>query len=357
VPGGGQSHWLRRGVVVLVLLVCVAALWFMAELFQPFHGNGHGSLLVRVPRGASTSQIGDTLERDGVVASAFFFRLRAKLDGAGPIEAGTYRFPLDTTYGNALHILTTPPAAPSSTYATIIEGLSRRQVDGLLRSQHVRGSYLAQTRHSRLLRPSAYGAPRSVHTLEGFLFPDTYQVFSPLRIGQLVNDQLTTFKHQFGKVHFGYARAHGLTPYEVLIIASLVQGEAATKRDMALVSAVIYNRLRGGMELGLDSTARYATGNYTKPLTVSELNSQSLWNTRNHVGLPPTPINSPGLAAITAAAHPASSNALYFVVRPCGNGEMTFTSSYDQFLADSAAYQAARAQHGGKSPEFCKKRK
>jgi UPF0755 protein len=262
--------------------------------------------------------------------------------------------PLGTTYSRALAILTTPPAASASTYVTIIEGLARRQVDALLRSQHVRGSYLAATRHSPLLDPAAYGAPRSTRSLEGFLFPGTYEAFSPLRIGQLVDDQLTTFKNMFATVDQRYAKAHRLTPYDVLIIASLVQGEASTKRDMALVSAVIYNRLRLGMDLGLDSTTRYATGNYTTPLTASQLGSPSPWNTRNHAGLPPTPINSPGLSAIEAAAHPARSDALYFVVTPCGNGEMTFTASYEHFLADSAAYQAARARRRGHSPEFCK---
>jgi UPF0755 protein len=265
--------------------------------------------------------------------------------------------PLDTTYSRALAILTAAPTAGASTYVTIIEGLARRQVDSLLRSQHVRGSYLAATRHSPLLDPAAYGAPRQTRSLEGFLFPDTYEVFSPLRIRELVDDQLTKFKNEFATVDLRYARAHRFTPYDILIVASLIQGEAATKTDMALVSAVIYNRLRLGMDLGLDSTSRYATGNYATPLTVSQLNSPSPWNTRNHAGLPPTPINSPGLPAIEAAAHPARSDALYFVVKPCGNGEMTFTASYKRFLADSAAYQAARARRGGHSPEFCRSRK
>jgi UPF0755 protein len=351
----GHRHTLRRGLAVAVLVLAVVVLWFVVELFQPFHGDGHGSRVVRVPRGASSSEVGDILSREGVIASSFFFELRATLAGdRGSIDAGSYRLPVDTTYSNALRILTSPPMKPRVTYVTITEGLSRRQVSDLLHAQHVRGSFIAATRGSRLLDPSSYGAPHHLASLEGFLFPDTYDVLSPLRIGQLVDDQLTTFKHKFATVNMRYARAHRLTPYDVLIIASLVQGEAATKRDMALVAAVIYNRLRDGMELGLDSTTRYATGNYSKPLTVSQLNSSSPWNTRNHPGLPPTPINSPGLTAINAAAHPARSDALYFVVKPCGNGEMTFTSSYDKFLADSAAYQTARARRGGNSPEFCR---
>ena len=122
----------------------------------------------------------------------------------------------------------------------------------------------------------------------------------------LVADQLDTFKAEFAKVNLGYARAKHLTPYDVLNIASLIEAETPTAHDRPLVASVIYNRLADGMMLGLDSTTQYATGNFTRPLTVSQLHSPSPFNTRTHVGLPPTPIDNPGLAAIQAAAHPAA---------------------------------------------------
>ena len=140
----------------------------------------------------------------------------------------------------------------------------------------------------------------------------------------------------------------------MLIIASMVQAEAATAHDRPLIASVIYNRLRLGMPLQIDATTRYATGNYTQPLTAAQLNSKSPYNTRIHKGLPPTPIDNPGLASMQAAAHPANTNYLYFVVKPCGNGEQVFTSNYNQFLADAQKYQSARTANGGKSPERCK---
>jgi UPF0755 protein len=107
------------------------------------------------------------------------------------------------------------------------------------------------------------------------------------------------------------------------------------------------------MPLQIDATTRYATGNYTRPLTVSELSSSSPYNTRIHKGLPPTPIDNPGMAAIQAAAHPANTNYLYFVVKPCGNGEQAFASSFQQFEKLAQQYQTARAQRGGRSPSHC----
>jgi UPF0755 protein len=143
-----------------------------------------------------------------------------------------------------------------------------------------------------------------------------------------------------------------MTAYDVLIIASMVEAESQTAHDRPLIASVIYNRLRDGMPLQIDATTRYATGNYTQPLTVAQLNSPSAYNTRVHKGLPPTPIGNPGMASIEAAAHPAQTNYLYFVVKPCGNGEQVFTGSYQQFLKFANQYQAARAR-SGRSPAHC----
>jgi len=289
-----------------------------------------------------------------VISSSFFFELRATLAGErSDLRAGTYDLQENMTYSKVLKTLTTPPTAARVTNITIVEGRTRAQINDLLRTQGVKGSYYVATRRSPLIDLAAFGAPRRTPDLEGFLFPDTYQLVEPISISALVNDQLKTFRTQWSHINLSYARSKHLTPYDVLIIASMVQAEAATARDRPLIASVIYNRLRLGMPLQIDATTRYATGNYTTPLTDAELNSRSPYNTRIHKGLTPTPIDNPGLAAIQAAAHPAQTNYLYFVVKPCGNGEQVFTSSYNQFLADARKYQQARNAHGGKSPERC----
>ena len=346
--------WGGRFLAVLALALAVGAIWFLVELYQPFHGAPHGSVTVTIPPHSTSKEIGDQLARAGVVASGFFFDLRATLAGErGDLRAGTYNLQQDMTYSKALKVLTTAPVGPPTTNITIIEGRTRAQINALLKAQGVKGSYFVATRHSPLINLAAYGAPRHTPDLEGFLFPDTYQLVEPISIPKLVTDQLNTFRSEWAQVNLGYARSRHLTPYDVLTIASMVQAEAATARDRPLIASVIYNRLRLGMPLQIDATTRYATGNYTKPLTEAQLNSNSPYNTRIHKGLPPTPIDNPGLAAMQAAAHPANTNYLYFVVKPCGNGEQVFTSSYSQFLADAQKYQQARSARGGKSPERC----
>ena len=351
-----KHSWVGRIVALLLLAAAAALIWFLVELFQPFHGSPHGSVTVTVPAHSTARQVGDELAKAGVVPSGFFFEVRATLAGErGDLRAGTYHLQKGMTYDEALKVLTAGPPPAKTTNITITEGRTRAQIDALLRAQGVNGSYFAATRRSPLIDFAAYGAPRHTPDLEGFLFPDTYQLVQPVDTQKLVNDQLTRFRQEFAHVNLGYARSKHLTPYDVLTIASLVQGEAATAHDEPLIASVIYNRLRRGMPLQLDATTRYATGNYTKPLTQAQLNSRSPYNTRNHKGLPPTPIDNPGLAAIQAAAHPANTNFLYFVAKVCGNGASVFESTYKQFQADAARYQQARKARGGRSPERCSK--
>ncbi len=340
---------------VLALVVAAVVVWFLVELFQPFSGSGSGSVVVVIPPHASASAVGDRLSHDGVIDSSFFFQLRATLDGErGDLHAGTYRLERGMSYGAVLAILTKPPPPVPVTELTIIPGRTRRKIDSLLKSQGISGSYYAATRRSALLNPTAYGASRGTDSLEGFLFPDTYQLREPVSIAALVADQLKRFKQQFAAVKLDYARSRHLTAYDVLIVASMIEGEAQNAHDRALVASVIYNRLRLGMPLQIDATTCYLVGGEPCNLSHSKLlSSSSPYNTRIHKGLPPTPIDNPSLAAIQAAARPANTNYLYFVVEPCGNGKELFASSYQQFLRDSERYQNARAKRGGRSPAHC----
>jgi uncharacterized YceG family protein len=342
LPGEARRtrSWLGRIASVLALAIAGAGIWFLVELFQPFGTSPHGSVTVTIPPKSTSSQIGDLLQHDGVISSSFFFEARATLAGErSSMRAGVYHLQLGMGYGDVLTKLTKAPPAAKVTEITIAEGRRRQQIDALLRAQHVHGSYLALTRSTSLLNMRAYGLRHKPRSLEGFLFPDTYQLVQPVKMNLLVRDQLRQFKEEFAKVKLGYPRSKHLTPYDVLIIASLIEAETPTAHDRPLVASVIYNRLADGMALGLDSTTQYATGNFTRPLTVSQLHSRSPYNTRTHVGLPPTPIDSPGLASMQAAAHPAQTSYLFFFAKPCQRGSV-FASNYAQFLAQGRKYSS-----------------
>ncbi len=176
-----------------------------------------------------------------------------------------------------------------------------------------------------------------------------------------MQQQLLAFKQRFGAEDVRRARALGVTPYQLLTVASMVEREAQTAHDRPLIAAVIYNRLREGMPLGIDATIYYAVELqkqvpvYAQELTEAQLHIDSPYNTRLHKGLPPTPISNPGMASIEAAAHPAHVPYLYYVAAADGCGEQAFSNTYAQFERDAAAYQAAVKKNGGHPPS-CKRK-
>jgi cell division protein YceG involved in septum cleavage len=246
-----------------------------------------------------------------------------------------------------------PPPEPLRTITvTIPEGYSRAQTAELARELKLRGNYEKASIRSPYLSPAEYGG-KDAKNLEGFLFPDTFELDAQAPVSDLVRDQLQDFKRRIAGVDMSYAKSKNLTVYDVVTIASMIEKEAQLESERKLISAVIYNRLREQIPLGIDATIRFANNNYTEPLTESELTADSPYNTRVNSGLPPGPIANPGLASIEAAAHPAKVDYLYYVVKPGTCGEHAFSSSYAEFEADVARYNEAREAAGGKSPTTC----
>jgi uncharacterized YceG family protein len=256
-----------------------------------------------------------------------------------------------TTTSSTLIYRTVTKTTPTGTVETVIampkpfhivfpEGFTRVQMADRVaavakiadreRHAHARISgraYLAVTRKPRV-PPCFHGG---VRTIEGFLFPATYEFFRQTTSTQLAAEQLDAFCQSWEQLDLGYAKSKNLTPYDVLIIASMVEKETLSPDERQLVAAVIYNRLHAGMPLGIDATLRYGLDiPPTESIHQSQLESDSPYNTRKHAGLPPTPIANPGLASMQAAAHPANVNYLYFVRKPDKKHHF-FTASFKAF--------------------------
>jgi UPF0755 protein len=250
--------------------------------------------------------------------------------------------------------------APAVARVVIPEGSTRLQIAQIAAADGLKGGYRSASKHSTLLDPTHYGAPAGTHDLEGFLFPATYDLFPGASVGRLVHEQLVAFRENFGSSEIARAHALHLTPYQLLTVASMVEREAKVPGDRPKIAAVIYNRLKKGMPLGVDATIYYALemqkgiATYTKELTEAQLQLNSAYNTRTHTGLPPTPISNPGVASIEAASKPAHVSYLYYVLAADGCGEHTFATTLAKFEADAAAYRAAVKKNGG-APPTCKK--
>jgi UPF0755 protein len=363
--GGIFGALLRHPFRIIGVIVLIVVLLFLNGLFQPFHGDGHGRVAVKIPKGSSVGEVGDLLEKKGVISDGFLisgstmFQARVTLAGKrSDLFAGKFTLEKDMSYGSAIDALSKEPnpkeqTKPGIVTVTIPEGQSRPITAKLVAEDGIKGKYLKATKKSKYLNPEKYGG-KNVKSLEGFLFPDTWELKTKQPVSDLVQLQLEDFKKKIKKVNMKYAKSKNLTVFDVVTIASMVEREAGVPKQRKLVASVIYNRLHDGMTLGIDSTIRFATGNYEKPLTQSELESESPYNTRTHAGLPPGPINSPGLAALNAAAHPAKTGYLFYVNNPKSCDELTFTKTEAEFEEAVARYEKAREANGGNEPSTCK---
>ena len=343
-PPRPRGRYRRRRFLALgLLLVGVLIAWFLIAFFQPppfDPGDGSGEAIVTVPDGASASQVADLLSENDVVSNGTLFEWRLKLAGkTGEILPGRYVLAHDMSYAKAIDRLT---SAGGKINVTIPEGEDRTQIAATVKDLGLSGDYLAASKSFKGFDPNRYGA-QNPKSLEGFLFPATYELDPGASVDQLVSQQLQAFRQNIAGVNLSYAKSKNLTVYDVLTIASMIDKEVMVPSERPLVAAVIYNRLHRGMPLGIDATTRFEFHNYTGEITQSQLQSPSPYNTRTHAGLPPTPIGNPGLAAIQAAAHPAKVNYLFYVVNGDGSGHHCFTASEQEFNQLVAASNSGRA--------------
>jgi uncharacterized YceG family protein len=347
-------RWFRRLVAVVALALIGGALYVINETFQPFQDEREqeGGVAVQIPAGANAGGIGRLLERKGVVADARFFELNATLTlRRGKLRTGNYVLRRNMTNGAAIDaLLQGPKVRVVKTFnVTVPEGLSRREAAPALDESGIEGSYLKASGSKRALaRARRLGAPRGTRTLEGFLFPATYELRVGATAGDLVDKQLDAFRDSFRGIDLTKAKRKNLTRYDLVIIASLIERETPSDKERPLISSVIYNRLSQGIPLGIDATIRYAERNWSRPLRQSELERDGPYNTRLRQGLPPTPIGNPGLASLRAAADPARTDYIFYVAKP--GACHAFSSTDAEFARDVAAYNQAREENGGKAP-------
>mgnify|MGYP006285888079 CR=1 FL=1 len=328
----------RRLVAVLIAAAAVAAVlgaawWGITALVADPPPKPGPPVTFTVPKGASAAQIAGILEQAGVIgdAGAFVGDMVAQGKGAD-FKPGTYTLRTNEVESRIVEQLEAGPPDSSQTRVTVPEGFAIWEIEA-----EVRKVGISRTAYQAALAahapPAGFLAPgEHAASLEGFLFPATYDVAVPADADTLVADQLSAFSDTWSDVDLAYARSRGLTAYDVLKVASLIEREARAPGDRAKIAAVIYNRLKLGMTLGIDAAVQYGNGSW-RVLKASDLASTSPYNLRVRHGLPPTPICNPGLASMKAAAHPAKVDYLYYyAIKGDPQGRHFFTASYEAFL-------------------------
>jgi len=313
-----------------------AAGWAYRQLSTP-KTHGHAEEYLEIPKGSTPNEVLSLLARRGIIGREIPLRLYVRLTGRGPkFKAGEYRFPSPITPLEVIAKL--EEGEQRLNRLVIVEGWTRWDIAELLaripelklRSPEQALGLLNDPGLVRDLDPAA-------PDLEGYLFPDTYSFPPETDAAAVVRNATQRFREVWSELNRGPGGAQGRTTREIVTVASLVETEAKLPEERPLVASVIYNRLRLGMPLGIDSTVIYASKLAGKwrddgKVYLSDLQRDSPYNTRKVTGLPPGPIASPGRSSLEAALRPAQTDYLYYVREPSRNdGAHNFYSSDAEF--------------------------
>ncbi len=341
----------RRPLAVLLSLAIIAALvtgifyggravvdLISTDPAADYTGEGADTVEIEISDGASTAAIADVLVENDVVASS-----QAFLDAAAgnpdilTIQPGVYSMRLQMS-GQAALDLILDPASRLFDRATIPEGFT---VAHTLESLADQTDIPLTDYQAAAAAPEQLGLPAWANgQLEGFLYPETYDVGPDTTAVEVLTDMVAQFNQVATETGLeANAAAVGLTPYQVLTIASLIQAEVTVEAERPVVARVIYNRLTQSMPLGIDAALAYALQVNGNQLTTEMLTTDSPYNTRIRLGLPPTPISNPGQPSIVGALQPAVGDWLYYVLQT-SEGDHFFTASYEEFLAAKAQCEA-----------------
>ncbi|MGY1694199.1 MULTISPECIES: endolytic transglycosylase MltG [unclassified Geodermatophilus] len=326
-------------LALLVLAGLVAGIVFggraLIGLVNPeaedYTGAGTGTVQVRVGEGDTLSDIARTLVDAGVIASGEPFVDAAEGQPAATgIQPGVYSMREQMSGAAALDLLL-DPATRQVSRVTVPEGFTVEAT--LQRIAETTGLPIEDLR-AAAADPAALGLPAYANgQLEGFLFPATYDVEPDATAADVLGSMVSRFTEMAADLQLEQrAAAAGRSVYDVVVVASMVQSETLLDEERPNVAQVVYNRLTEGMPLGIDATLAYGLQKNGNELTVTDLQTDSPYNTRTRAGLPPTPISAPGEASLEAALAPTTGDLLYYVLES-QDGRHFFTASYDEFVA------------------------
>ncbi len=321
--------------ITALLIILIAGFYYLA--FEAKLGF-EGEKIFKVSKGMNFSQVVDSLKANGIIKNKFLFALAGKIKKMDrEIKVGKYLFHGKMTNSDVLKCLQTGESAMQID-VTIPEGLTARAQARILS----RELDIDSAKYVKLVYDESFVKKQGINaiSLEGYLMPDTYQFYWQPEEEEVIERLLQQFWKVYNDTLQKRASILGLSINEVLTIASIVEGETKIDSEKATIAGVYYNRLKKKMLLQADPTIQYVLEDGPRLLKYKDLKIDSPYNTYRYVGLPPTPINNPGKAAILAALYPAKHNYLYFVAS--GNEGHIFSRTYSEHLKNVNNYRKLR---------------
>lgn len=344
----GRTIGILAGLFLFLLLLSLAVAGALYWGIHQSRGGSSRTVMFHVGNGDTVGTIGDRLSREGLIGNPWLFKLDARVRGlASKLEVGDYPLRKNMSVDETVSALSTYHA--KTVPVTIPEGFRMEQTAQALDARGIDGAaFLREARHPSDLSASILASLPRGKSLEGYLYPNTYDV--PLHFSgrAFARDMVATLDRVFTQKMRARARAEHLTVYQVLTLASIVEREAHVPQERPIIASVYLNRLNRKMgsqvnwRLQADPTVQYVVGTPARwwpLLTVDQLRANSPYNTYLHRGLPPGPIASPGLSSIRAVLYPAHTRYLYFLAK--GHGRHAFAETYQQQLANQQKYSTA----------------
>lgn len=319
-------------LLVLGLAVGGAFVWVQRQIDPP--GGPGEAVEVEIPQGSTADDIGRLLAEEGIITSDLVWGWYLRINGGGPFQAGLYELAPNSAMGDVIRTLEAGPRPPDERSFTIPEAFTLPEILDRLADDELGLGFdratLQQIIDSGEVTSSVLGP---VPSFEGLLFPDTYRVADDANEAAVLRRMVAQLDAVLTQLDVGSAQERfNLTPYEVLIVASLIEEETRIDAERPMVARVIYNRLSQGIPLGIDATSRYEAELAGRSRDEIDFSSDSPYNTRRTQGLVPTPIASPGRASIEAALNPADGPWTFYVLEDA-EGNHFFTDSNSEFLA------------------------
>ena len=344
-------------IVVVGLIMTGAVRYVLSHFVYPVDPDDNTPIQVVIPSGSSASRIASLLYRargadePGLIVSTASFKVYVDFTGrANSLRAGTYVLSRNMTIPEIVNILCAGNEARRVTRFTIPEGYTASQIAqalfeaGMLEDQE---QFLALCKDGTMLSggyldPLLNASDRR-YALEGYLFPDTYEVYEDAAAADILKKMLNRFAVVFTEEDANRARELNMTTDQVMTLASMIEKEAGAAEDFPRVSAVFHNRLKQGMALESCATLSYALGVKKYTFTEEELSTVSPYNTYRNKGLPVGPICNPGRAAIEAALYPSeeymSAGFLFFCnMNPKQTNRLVFSRTYEEHRQNVVKY-------------------
>ncbi len=346
-----KKKGMSAGKLVFLILVFLmtSVLFAYVIMTGPRNPEDEEYIAVTVPEGTSADSIGQQLEYSGVVNSGLAFSLYSRIHGlSSGYKAGTYSLQRSMSVGEIAGIIAS--GKTNNQKFVVIEGYQEYETGAKLAAEGI----VDETKFRDIIEKKDFtgdydflsDAQQGEHRLEGYLFPNTYELPLGSTEEDVVRTLLDGFDAAFTQDLRDRAAERNLTINQAVIIASIIERETADDGDRARIASVIYNRLEKKMALQMCSTVNYAMSldGIDKKLDLTNVDTgyNSPYNTYLHKGLPPGPICSPGLKSIEAALYPADTDYLYFVLDDSLDGKSKFSSDEETFEKDVEAYAKAK---------------